>query len=81
MSTPTILLRLEVYPIRGSPVAGAPLALVLDACQIIANNARGYLTLTRPKSPSAVTLQAIFCGQGNTITASLATRTDYTRYA
>ncbi|KAJ6589157.1 hypothetical protein B0H19DRAFT_1058205 [Mycena capillaripes] len=41
---PTILLRLEVYPIRGSPVAGLPLALVLDACQIIANNARGYLT-------------------------------------
>ncbi|KAF8213704.1 hypothetical protein K438DRAFT_2009838 [Mycena galopus ATCC 62051] len=44
-SRPTILLRLEVYPIRGSHVPGVPLALVLDACQIIANNARGYLTL------------------------------------
>ncbi|KAJ7507125.1 hypothetical protein B0H11DRAFT_1903114 [Mycena galericulata] len=42
---PTILMRLEVYPIRGSPVAGVPLALVVDACQVVANNARGYLTL------------------------------------
>ncbi|KAJ6626369.1 hypothetical protein B0H10DRAFT_1999061 [Mycena sp. CBHHK59/15] len=51
---PTILLRLEVYPIRGSPVAGVPLALVLDACQIIANNARGYLTLYGDQTEIAI---------------------------
>ncbi|KAJ7346891.1 hypothetical protein DFH08DRAFT_205132 [Mycena albidolilacea] len=51
---PTILLRLEVYSIRDSSVPGVPLALVLDACQIIANNARGCLTLYGDQTEIAI---------------------------